>query len=117
MHGRTLYVSASLLQAYCYVEVAVLQLLAIHVLVCLNVRPGTDHPARQFFFGWANTPARHQVIYWLLPMKPTVTQQLGGTALFSIDKASHRVVEKGIDESKLGRWVWTRYRGKKTQTL
>ncbi len=30
-------------------------------------------------------------------MKPTTTRQFGGTALFSIGKASHRVIEKGSD--------------------
>jgi hypothetical protein len=37
-------------------------------------------------------------------MKPTTTRQIGGSALFSIDKAAHRVVEKGSDETKLGRY-------------
>ncbi len=50
-------------------------------------------------------------------MKPTVNHQFGRMALFSIDKAAHRVVKKGVDESNLGRWVWTRYRGKNNQTL
>jgi hypothetical protein len=44
-------------------------------------------------------------------------QQWGGTALFSINKAAHRVVEKGMDESKLGRWFWTKYRGRNNYTL
>lgn len=35
-------------------------------------------------------------------------QQWGGNALFSINKASHWVVDKGSDDSKLGRWCWTR---------
>lgn len=47
-------------------------------------------------------------------MEPVTARQFGGTAIF---KASHRVIEKGADESKLGRWVWTRYRGRSNQTL
>ncbi len=31
--------------------------------------------------------------------------------------ASHQVVEKGADTSNLGRWSWTRYRGRNNQTL
>ncbi len=40
--------------------------------------------------------------------KPTYVKQFGGTALFSIDKAAHQVVDKGLDESQLGRWAWIR---------
>jgi hypothetical protein len=50
-------------------------------------------------------------------MKPSTIRQFGGTALFSIDNAAHRAVDKGMDVSKLGRWVWTRYRGENNQTL
>jgi hypothetical protein len=48
---------------------------------------------------------------------PIQAHQYGGTALFSINKASHRVISKGVDGSKLGRWVWTRYRGCNNHTL
>jgi hypothetical protein len=43
--------------------------------------------------------------------------QVGGTLQISIDAASHRVTESGIDPSGLGRWCWTRYRGKAGKTL
>lgn len=52
-----------------------------------------------------------------LTMKPVTVTQYGRTALFSIGSAAHRVVEKGSDPSKLGRWTWTRYRGKSNQML
>jgi hypothetical protein len=48
------------------------------------------------------------------PIKP---KQYGGVALFSINKAAHRVVSKGSDPSNLGRWTWTRYRGRNNHTL
>ncbi len=48
---------------------------------------------------------------------PITPHQYGGTALFSLDKASHRVIDKGADTTKLGRWSWTRYRGRNNQTL
>eukprot|EP00978_Attheya_sp_CCMP212_P045986 scaffold368430_cov59-Attheya_sp.AAC.5 len=38
--------------------------------------------------------------------------QIRGTAMFSVNEASHRVNMSGSDESGLGRWVWTRYVGK-----
>jgi hypothetical protein len=49
--------------------------------------------------------------------KPITARQFGGTALFSIGPAAHRVAEKGGDPSNLGRWSWTRYQGKNNQTL
>lgn len=49
--------------------------------------------------------------------KPVTARQFGGTALFGIGPAAHRVAEKGADTTNLGRWSWTRYRGKNNQTL
>jgi hypothetical protein len=48
---------------------------------------------------------------------PRTAKQFGGTALFSLDKAAYRVVEKGQDPSRLGRWCWTRFWGKSQHTL
>ncbi len=48
---------------------------------------------------------------------PMQTRQFGGTALFSVNKVAHRAIEKGCDKSNLGRWTWTRYKGKGNQTL
>ena len=39
--------------------------------------------------------------------------QPGGTILCSINKLAHRARESGVDETGLGRWGWTRYRGKR----
>lgn len=48
---------------------------------------------------------------------PRQARQFGGTAFFSINLAAHRACENGQDESGLGRWSWTRYKGKGNQTL
>jgi len=48
---------------------------------------------------------------------PHSTHQYGGTAIFSINHLAHRVIEKGGDNTALGRWTWTKYQGKKGQTL
>jgi len=48
---------------------------------------------------------------------PRQVRQYGGTALFSIDQASHRVIGKGQDNTDLGRWTWTKYKGRGNQTL
>lgn len=36
----------------------------------------------------------------------------GGVSLWSMKQAAHRVMESGRDATGLGRWVWTRYRGR-----
>jgi hypothetical protein len=43
--------------------------------------------------------------------KETGIYQAGGTAIFSINQAADRVMGAGKD-AELGRWSWTRYRGK-----
>jgi hypothetical protein len=43
--------------------------------------------------------------------------QPGGMAVISINKSSHRVIASGLDKTGLGRWSWTRYRGKHNVTL
>ena len=48
---------------------------------------------------------------------PTTTSQRGGTALISKDQAALRVMDSGKDPTNLGRWVWTRFRGKNHLTL
>jgi len=45
------------------------------------------------------------------------THQFGGSAIFSINHTAHRVIDKGADDSALGRWTWTKYQGKNGQTL
>jgi hypothetical protein len=45
------------------------------------------------------------------------TYQVGGVSLWSTGKAAHRVMETGSDPRKLGRWAWTRYRGKQGVSL
>jgi hypothetical protein len=50
----------------------------------------------------------------------TTTKQFNGegrTSTWSIDNAVHRAIESGADLSGLGRWSWTRYRGRGNVTL
>jgi hypothetical protein len=56
---------------------------------------------------WANNRTAQCRLKW----------QFRATALFSVNRATHRVTSKGSDESQLGRLVWTRYNGKGNQTL
>jgi len=48
---------------------------------------------------------------------PSSSHQFGGTTIFSINQTAHRVLEKGWDTVALGRWTWTKYQGRKGQTL
>ena len=43
--------------------------------------------------------------------------QPGGCMVTSVNKAKTKVVEHARDFRKLGRWAWTRYRGKNNKTL
>jgi hypothetical protein len=43
--------------------------------------------------------------------------QPGGTAVLSINTTCHRIIESGKDSTGLGRWSWSRYRGKHNVTL
>ena len=38
--------------------------------------------------------------------------QPGGCLLTIVNKAKHLIIDQGKDTRGLGRWVWTRYRGK-----
>ncbi len=48
---------------------------------------------------------------------PITEKQYGGTAIFTINNIAHRVADKGCDGSGLGRWSWTKLRGKKGHIL
>ncbi len=43
--------------------------------------------------------------------------QPGGNIISSIDRSASRVIGSGCDERGLGRWCWTRYRGRHDVTL
>jgi len=63
---------------------------------------------------WTSLHISHAFNYTRPPIQPL---QYGGTAIFSINKAAHRVMDKGQDASSLGRWCWTKYRGRNGHTL
>jgi hypothetical protein len=48
---------------------------------------------------------------------PIEEKQFGGTAIFTINEIAHRVIDKGKDNSNLGRWSWTKLRGKNQVSL
>lgn len=43
--------------------------------------------------------------------------QPGGTGILSVNGGAHRVIGKGQDPTKLGRWTWNTYRGKEGHEL
>jgi hypothetical protein len=54
---------------------------------------------------------------WNMTIPRSEPHQVGGTAIFSIGHAAHWVLSKGADRSVLGRWCWTRFRGKDNHYL
>jgi hypothetical protein len=80
---------------------------------------------------WRLIPDQHKLYFRMKPwwemshislayniaIPPVARKQFGGTALFSIGTSAHRAVARGIDNSLLGRWCWTMYKGKNNQTL
>ena len=44
------------------------------------------------------------------------TYEPGGTMVITRDRSSAHTVKKGIDERKLGRWVWVTVKGKQERT-
>lgn len=63
---------------------------------------------------WENS---HSSIAYNSRDKGRTPFQPSGNITHSIGKASFRVIDCGYDESGLGRWSWTRYRGKHDVTL
>ena len=59
----------------------------------------------------------HMSLAYNVTQYPITPKQIGGVGIFSINKASHRVVLKGQDKSQLGRWAWTLLRGKNGVSL
>jgi hypothetical protein len=60
--------------------------------------------------GWFET--MHRSLAWNMQDKGKLRSLFGGTALLSMDDAANRVMASGRDPTKLGRWSWTKYRGK-----
>jgi hypothetical protein len=46
-----------------------------------------------------------------------LVRQFGGTGLWSLGLMSHRIYGSGRDQSNLGRWAWTRYRGRNSTSV
>jgi len=64
---------------------------------------------------WFEKLATNTTYYKNCPVKSP--QQYGGCDNWSIDKAAYRILSRGSDKSGLGRWCWTRYRGKNNKSL
>ena len=60
--------------------------------------------------GWFET--LHRSVSYNSRDQITSRHQFGGTAIFSINNAASRVMGSGRDSTGLGRWTWTRFRGR-----
>ena len=47
----------------------------------------------------------------------SVAFQPGGVLQHTKDKLTHRIIDSGIDNTKLGRWTWQRFRGRANNTV
>jgi hypothetical protein len=68
---------------------------------------------RERTWGWFS--AIHIANSYAYEFPVTSGNQAGGTAIFTLNDATHQVVEKTQDS--LGRWTSTRIQGKKNQSL
>jgi hypothetical protein len=83
------------------------------VNVCWH-RVQSQHRLEERTLGWFET--LHRSIAYNHKEHDARRQQYGGNVLLSINNAAHRVMEAGRDSSGLGRWTWTRYRGRNNIT-
>ena len=47
----------------------------------------------------------------------SATTQLGGCIAICSGQAKRRMIERGVDEKQLGRWVWIWFQGKSNHTI
>jgi hypothetical protein len=60
--------------------------------------------------GWFETI--HRSVAYNFRDSTAKRHQYGGTTIFSINNAASRVMSSGRDATGLGRWTWTRFRGR-----
>jgi hypothetical protein len=60
--------------------------------------------------GWFET--LHRSVAYNYQDKLATRHQYGGTVILSINNAASRVMDSGKDDTGLGRWTWTRFRGR-----
>ena len=66
--------------------------------------------------GWWES-AQSTIAYNMNDGELSTPFQPGGTMILSLNDAAHKVAEIGRDDTGLGRWCWTKYRGKHEVTL
>ena len=66
-------------------------------------------------FGWFES--LHLSLAYLHDWPAATASQVGGRLVWSINRGAHRVMEHGFDSTLMGRWCWTRYRGRGGRTL
>jgi hypothetical protein len=77
------------------------------------VSVGDKMPERTF--GWYQ--ALHIASSYYKSYEGSQATQYGGTTVWSRNTGTHRVMESGHDKLGIGRWTWTRYRGKQDHSL
>lgn len=75
-----------------------------------------DNQWRNRTKGWWET-SHSSIAYNVQDGELSTSFQPGGTTVLSINEAAHRVMEIGRDDLGLGRWSWTKFRGKHNVTV
>ena len=76
----------------------------------------SDHQWRNRTMSWWEM-SHSAIAYNIRDVTTRSSFQPGGVILQSINKAVYRITKSGRDNSGLGRWAWTMYRGKQNITL
>lgn len=63
-------------------------------------------------FGWNRWLDSHRVKTVKLTPGTPLIKQYGGVGILAVGRTCFYVADPGIDPSELGRWYWTRYKGK-----
>ena len=78
-----------------------------------NISPADAVPER--FRGFWK--ALHASVAYNTTAQQIENSQPGGAITLSVNQAAHRAYGRGYDDTGLGRWAWTRYRGKNGASL
>ena len=66
-------------------------------------------------FGWFESQHMNSAYFRGYPTSEP--SQVGGVSVWSLNQAAHRVMQTGEDPKGLGRWAWTRFRGRNGLTF
>lgn len=63
------------------------------------------------FRTWRQSGRCHLTVASNSSDKLSAKLQYGGTSIITFNKVTNTYLDSGVDTTKLGRWVWARFRG------